>query len=293
MPSRFTILAIIAFWLGTSGWLFYRDLWPWIAPAAPPPFAIDLTDEAQAHAIRWTVFLNDRRMGYAHTGTDYHEKDDTFSIWGEFKLWLSPEMRGTANLLFATRYVVTREGDLRNLRVDGTFNVPFQSHTVEVTGHVQGPVEEGRLRPHVEIMAPAVDVELNKDLDPLPIMRRGSLLNPLQPVNRIAGLRKGQHWLIPMVDPSEDLLGAAGKVLGLDALSLFLKQQDARAQLLRAEVLPQTESITFDRKECVCVVIEYNGANLSGRTWVREIDGLVLRQQVVKGSENLILQRET
>jgi hypothetical protein len=60
MPSRWTCLLIFASWLATMSWLFYRDIWPWLQPDIPPPYTIDLVDEArQQHQaqIPWNVYL--------------------------------------------------------------------------------------------------------------------------------------------------------------------------------------------------------------------------------------------
>jgi hypothetical protein len=41
-----------------------------------------------------------------------------------------------------------------------------------------------------------------------------------------------------------------------------------------------------------CRIIEYSGDEASGRTWVRESDGLVLQQEITIDGKNLILERE-
>src|SRR5262249_10575604 len=102
MPSRYTVMLIVAFWLGTSSWLFYHDLWPRLTPGVPPPFSIDLADEAQAQPILWVVNHNGRRTGRAYIKTEYLKDRDLFSIEGEFKLWFSSEMRGIADLTVET-----------------------------------------------------------------------------------------------------------------------------------------------------------------------------------------------
>ena len=68
MPSRPHTLLIVAFWVATMSWLGYRDLRPILLPGQPPPYTIDLADEAQAHVVRWQVYQHGRPKGYATTG---------------------------------------------------------------------------------------------------------------------------------------------------------------------------------------------------------------------------------
>src|SRR5207248_2219240 len=88
MPPRYITLVIIAFWMVMSGWLFYSDLWPRLRPGQPPPYAIDLVDEARFRESTndWVVLQNGRDIGYAKTWVDYRAADDTFKLNGQFKL---------------------------------------------------------------------------------------------------------------------------------------------------------------------------------------------------------------
>src|SRR4051794_32793685 len=77
MPPRWLSLVIVAFWMGTTGWLLWRDVWPMWRPGEPPAYTIDLTAEvhrAKPH-IRWTVAQNDRYVFRAETWVDSPEAD--------------------------------------------------------------------------------------------------------------------------------------------------------------------------------------------------------------------------
>ena len=39
MPSRPAVAAILLFWLATTGYAVYRDVWPRLFPSGPPPDA--------------------------------------------------------------------------------------------------------------------------------------------------------------------------------------------------------------------------------------------------------------
>ena len=69
MPPRWLSAAILLAWAASAVWLFRVEIWPTLEPNAPPPFTIDLVDEAQTETrpISWRVKLNDQRVIVART----------------------------------------------------------------------------------------------------------------------------------------------------------------------------------------------------------------------------------
>src|SRR4051812_26660063 len=100
MPPRFLSLGILAFWLATTGWLVSRDFWPRFQPDEPPPFAIDLVDEAQRQAvpIRWAITHNGKPIGRAETSVVYREADDSFALRSESRLEMPLGLLGTVKV---------------------------------------------------------------------------------------------------------------------------------------------------------------------------------------------------
>jgi hypothetical protein len=175
-------------------------------------------------------------------------------------------------------YRVTREGELRELRASVTFNVKVFMALVDELEvlRLSGEVRDQQFYPHVAINVPLF-MKMERDLEPVPMSRRASLMNPLQPVNRLANLRKGQHWRIPIVDP----LTSAW-------------QRSAQIRFLNAEVLPESRPLKWgtNKEEVPCLVIEYEGEDLTGQTWVQESDGLVVLQVVQQHGDTMKLQRD-
>ena len=308
MPSRWVILCIVAFWLVATGWLFWRDVWPQVRPGEPPPFAVDLTEETQlAHPrIRWKVFQGDDgrfvERFYAQTWVTYRESDDTFALVGEFKP-SDPTTRGTLTLgrLTLERINslsrVTRSGDLRETRVAVTL------HNLAIPGtadyqprfRLNGVVRDGLLHPTLRfelidakdkpaaeegvIDDAAVKVPMNRsDFDPVPVPPNGALLQPLQPVNRIRGLRTGRTWRVPLIDP----------------LAAALPSPFKAAQYLNATVLDRIELVPYEGLDRPCYVIDYEGEEAHARTWVEAgPENRVLRQEATFGGETLRLVRDS
>ena len=118
---------------------------------------------------------------------------------------------------------------------------------------------------------------LERKIEPVAMPKRATLLNPLEPVHKLARVREGQRWRIPMVDP----------------MSLFW-ERTPRLKYLDAQVLPQVEWIKWGtrRDPVPCLVIQYQGDEISGYTWVQEEDGLVVGQEITQHGETLRLMRD-
>ena len=110
MPSRWLSLTIIAFWLGTSCWFFWHDLWPDWRPG-------------HGRTNAWTVYNNGRDTFTAETWVDHQVEDDTFVMRsqlsprpGLIKL-ITPKWLPQVELRRASgSYRVDRDGNLVGVR---------------------------------------------------------------------------------------------------------------------------------------------------------------------------------
>src|SRR5258708_40332823 len=96
-PGSIT-LAIIAFWAAMTAWVLYNELWPRWQSDNPPPFAIDLTDEAQPNGpnhIMWNVVINGKQgIFHLETWVKYRPKEDLFELHSE--MWPKINIDGDA-----------------------------------------------------------------------------------------------------------------------------------------------------------------------------------------------------
>jgi hypothetical protein len=277
MPPRTLSVAIVLFWVGMTGWLTYREIWPNLSPDQPPPFTIDLADEAQNQMpVRWSVSLNGKNHGYLRTWVLFREREDTFELHGEFKLWNSEIKQGQPDFVIRSMYDVTREGALRGLEATLSYNNRLTDPVEEVEiMKLTGEVRDQKLYPHVRVNVLSI-IKMDRDLDPVPLSRRASLISSHQPLNRIASLRKGQHWRIPIANLQTSVLPSA------------------KIQYLNAEVLQETRGLKWgtNRNEVPCLIIEFEGEDISGQTWVQESDGLIVCQELQVQGVTLKLLRD-
>jgi hypothetical protein len=275
MPGRIFIAGIIVFWLATTGWLFYRDLLPRLAPGEPPPFTIDLADEVSEQKIFWTLYQNGSKKGHVQTWVKYNRAENSYEINAVLKLWQKPHQEGSPQQALESSYAITPDGNLRGMAAK--FTIRNEQGEIIVEGDLAGRVENRRFFPRLEITSP---VHWKLDLQPVPVSHRGSVFNPHQPVNRIVGLAPGQRWHMPSVTPLHESFNIwPGKT--------------PEFRFVAAHVLPEVQLLDRGfRKKDSCLVIEYTGDNIEARIWVRENDGLVLRQEVNLYGDTLVLQRE-
>ena len=285
MPARPYVLAIVVFWMALTSWLVRREVWPYFRSGEPPPYTIDLADEARQHAeaIRWNILRGGKVIGVAMTKVTYRDSDDTFELHNDIEkldLGMSGllQVKGMKGLIR-----VSREGKLREIQADFGFNF---SGLADVQAHVEGAVKDQYFTPRCRIVyvlgRGLADPGLtNKEitLDPIPVPSSVSVLNPLHPVNRIAGLRHGQHWRMPLVDPLRDAVaGILGTRPGL--------------RFLEADVLPESKTCLYNSKDWPCLVVEFRGEDMTARIWIREADGIVLRHEATVAGDELVLERQ-
>lgn len=291
MPARSLCVAIVAGWLATMGWLGYRDIAPGLRAGQPPPFTIDLADEAQEHAlkIRWAILRatagGETRIGRAKTWVAYRAADDTFELHNETRdLALGGLVLSVRVPLMTTVYRVRPDGTLVQMTAAIDAKVRAALSNLDLHATVDGNVRDGRFLARGVLEAAGWgrhDVELPA----VPVAANGTVLNPLHPVNRIAGLRPGQEWRMPLVDPLADAVAAH--------VARDLPAFKPTPRFLNAAVRAEPQTIVYEGRDVPCLVIEYRGDDdLAARTFVRQSDGLVLRQEATGFGDRVILQRE-
>src|SRR5262249_60804830 len=101
---------------------------------------------------------------------------------------------------------------------------------VAVQVDVTAEVNAERIERTCVLQSPAGKIKPR--LDPV-AYRGGMVLNPMHPVNRVTGLKPGQRWRIPLIDPFSDALQAT--VAEMAGAKLSGATAEPVAQFLTAE----------------------------------------------------------
>jgi len=291
MPTRRAVALVLAFWVATAGYVAYRDVWPVLFASGPPPVAIDLADEAaQTVPVRWRIYRGDQQVGRLVTQSKYIEADDTFRFTSDYKQ-LRLEMSGVTFVVpeLTTAVRVTRGGDLREQSAEGKLELYYGDVKLgDATAKVAGTVVNGQLRTTCEVKAPFPFGNLSKELDAVPVPV-GQPLNPLMPVNRLAGVKSGRRWVVHESDPLDAAINAlVREKLGEYGLNLPEKEPGP----LIGEVLSGVRDLDWHGQSVACRVIEYRREEVEARTWVRVSDGKVLRQEAYKKGDRFTVERD-
>lgn len=263
MPSRFLCLIIVVFWLAMSGWLFYREIWPYLRADRSPSFTIDLLDEIQTQRLEdfWTVTKNGQPAYVARTWIKHQGQDDTFALHCELTrpARVTPGAMPTARerKTLQSRYVVTRGGEL--CEADSTLLITLpqadEQPALEFELKISGPVREGRFQPVFQFQYREDGQRKQFREQPLDSFEfpRGCVLNPLHPLDRLPGLREGRRWHMPSVRTllSLDILGDSLD-LSQEAVTFRLLYSLAAtladslsSSTLEAEVLPGSHTLPW------------------------------------------------
>jgi hypothetical protein len=274
MPPRIVTATIILFWLATTGALVYYEAAPRFQAGEPPPFIIDLTAEVSADDVNWIVLQKNQRIGDGSTHLR-RLPDRTFEFTAKFEI---RRLQGfgaeIGNMAINGRYVVSEEGALL------TAEANFQCPAIQLIVDFRGNVRERRFHPRLSIQLLRADIPIA--LEPFPVAESGSILNPMHLVHKISGLRDGQTWSIPLMDPVRALPEAARGLV---------PSKDLVVDHVLAKVT--SEDREWQGAMVSCFKIEYAKRDEQplAATWVRRSDSLVLQQWASYEGIEFTLQR--
>ncbi len=278
MPHRLVTVTIVLFWLVMTGWLVYREVVPYWLAEDVPTMQVDLTDEIGSPLVGWRVFKQDQRIGTANSKV-VRRDDRSYEFRASYHFEkLNVGMVNIRNMEHV--YRVNEDGKLKSLSAKFGVNIGKDPEAFPVANtliEMQGEVEDNMLEPRFLIEKKLFS------FGKIDMSEQGSIVNPMLLVNRVRGLRDKKSWKITMVDPFRTVIG---KFLPA------LVQQSTAVTMLIAEV--RTESLFWDNKLVACYVIDYiepGKIDVTARTWVRKLDGLVLQQEANRDSFDLVLKR--
>jgi hypothetical protein len=300
MPSRVVSLLIILFWLGTTSWFVHRELWPLFFPNDAPPFLIELDDEitsqfsgeSRRSDAFWDIQRNEERIGFGESRLRYVKEVDLFEMETRIReLRLKGFVRVEMSDLISS-YRVNRQGELRGLRMSGHMTLHVLGMSLSGSMDLVGEVKDGKLIRSGVLDLPGLG-KINPKFDVIDAPR-GSFLNPMHPVPKVR-VRPGHRWRMPVMDPLTDalepILQSIVEQVRPDQPIDWKKLLPPRPSFMDAEVLQELVTIEYYKEKVPCYVIEFRSEGRIARTYVRESDGAVMRQEVFSQGERIALIR--
>lgn len=282
MPPRWLTAVILLFWVGVTGWFFYREIWPYYRPGEPPPITFGLTDEVGGNTALWKVLFQDQVIGTGKSEV-FRRGDGTYELSSEVKFLKLNVLSGLVNLpvdvnKLVNSFRVTPEGQL--LRTRGKAVITFTNFTngdpLQCNIDYRGVLENKMLTVAFTADQPLIKAGLEA-FPQEPVLVDHNVMNTMHLLDRLTGLREGQYWTVRLFNPTGQLgIGAELAVPMLDA------------RVTRGEML-------WNDDRTACWKIEYrqpNKTEVVAATWVRRSDGLVLQQEASYSKMHLLFQRE-
>lgn len=283
MPSRGIVAAILLLWLGSTSLLITREIVPRWRMSEAPAYSIDITDEVGAPQAEWEVVHRDQVIGRGYSQIRRRE-DRTFDMGQRFKfsdLELPVLVATLVVRKLESNYHVTRDGNLLGLHVQSWARLKNDKGDlpVELEAEIVAKVEDGLLRPQLRVFGTAVEVP---GLRPVDVSEHGNVLNPMHLVHRLPGLREGQRWRVPLLDPLK--MFSAKELIGHSLGGAAFPHLEAEVDL---------EILTWNKEDVPCLRIQYRepGKDIVAATWVRRRDGLVLAQQAKHAGYEFMIRR--
>lgn len=256
---------VVGFWCVTMGWLLAAKVIPAWRPGSPPGYQSLYATDNQLVPVAWTVFCNERPVGWAVTRTtaadrgglmvDSHLHFDDVPWQDMLPSWASLLVQRVIGDGDTTAFdargsmTIDERGELR--RFSSFVTLPGANDPLILTGLVR----EGEVT--VQVAAGDLHYETTRHLP-----TNLALGDELSPQATIPGLTAGRHWTVPTYSP--------------------LRPGQAPIEILHAEVLGE-ETVYWEDGLVRAHVVVYREDPTSDREprcrlWV-DRRGRVLRQE--------------
>lgn len=279
MPSRWISWSIIVFWIGMMAWLTGAELYHRFGTR--PRLQDTLAASAQAGPVHWNITEilrrdrppkegeapEERPLGTAVTELRLDARSGKYLLAQQIHLHRLFNTGFSLNL--TSRSEVNLFGRLQQISFNAT--VPEVNLHCELVGRPQGP-DKLRVQAFFRFGSEHQEVQQTISYDGTDLV-----LSSLCPLDRMPGLRPGQTWKTPMVDPVESILGQSFS-------SGNLPKAEITRPLVTVRVWDQPQGLLWRGEFVPCLVVEAVQGGRSMKIYVRESDGLVLRQTAELGS---------
>jgi hypothetical protein len=195
---------VVGFWCVTVGWLMLAKVLPAWRPGSPPGYQSHYATDNQLVPVAWTVFCNERPVGWAVTRTspspsqgllvDSHLHfnevpwQDMLPSWATLLVQRVIGEGEAATFDARGRMTIDAKGELRGF--SSFVTLPGTNDPLILTGRV----DEGQVS--VRVSAGELNYETTRHLP-----TNLTLGDELSPQATIPGLTTGRHWTVPVYSP--------------------------------------------------------------------------------------------
>jgi hypothetical protein len=284
MPGNLATAVILALWVGTMGWLLIREIGPF--DDAPPAFHEILAATPADQSVNWRMrkyqldaqgeVVRSWELGMVQSTVRHDRRTGQYTLEHTADLdaaeLLQLLMKAAARfplpegvrLQLDSRSEVSVLGDLQRMRLKLRLNGVDWS--MLITG---APDRYGALPLTIDFVMGGASYRWEHKLAH---DGKGMLLNSLCPLDRMPGLKAGQRWRAPLINP-----------LGTGSSDVLV------------QVMEEPLKLNWDDKDISCLVVESKRSGMTIQIWVAqggELDGMVLKQRVHWDKTQVEIERQ-
>ncbi len=313
MPGRYTIAFILCFFVGMSGWQWFRNYGATLGEG--PQLKPSLELAAQDGATNWKISYNGNRLGDAQTQVVktpngiFLLKQDVL-LDGDLESFLGPigsfaklsgiklnDFRGNIK----TEMELTYLGTMRKLHM--TFKAsprPIMAApgSAEEKRRKEDDARRGETSDSLSLLyltITAVAMELDQlsfsgsftfagvklPIDDVKMKYRNkeSFFSNAAPTDCLAGLRLGQRWQTPIIDPTQLMVGALATSKTKEITSGAFNADDlVKTKVTEVRVLDELKELEWNKTRIPCFVVQSTERGSRMQLWVNASNYRVIKQ---------------
>jgi hypothetical protein len=327
MPGRLTIAFILTFFAGMLGWQWLRNYGTSYGDG--PQLKPSLELAAQDGTTNWKMLFNQQRLGDAQTivsktSMGVYILKQSVLLDGDFETFMGP--MGIVAKTFGIklndfRGFLNTEMELTYLGTMRKFNMSFTARTrpvltkADLERERKQTVETARtgdkdesiplLRLIISADVQQLDfltfrgnfmlAEMRFPIDDVKVKYRSkdTLLSSIAPTDCLAGIRLGQRWQTPVVDPTQLMLGALANSKAKELSNGTFNAEDLiKTKVTEVHVLDELRELEWNGQRVPCYVAQSNEKGSRMQIWVNAMNYRVIKQSYESDRHQLELVRE-
>lgn len=327
MPGRLTIVFILTFFVGMLGWQWLRNYGTSYGDG--PQLKPSLELAAEDGTTKWKMSLNQKRLGDAQTivtksSTGVYVLKQFVILDGDLEAFMGP--MGLVAKTFGLklndyRAFINTEMELSYLGTMQKLNMSFSIKTRPVLTRedierekvqAEQSVRKGEKEDTPSLMRLIIGAD-TKQIDTLtfrgnfmladlrfPIddvkvkyRNKDTFLSNIAPNDCMAGIRLGQRWQTPIVDPTQLMMGAFATSKAKELTNGTFNADDVlKTKIIEVRVLDELHELEWNGRRIPCYVAQSNEKGSKMQIWVNATNHRVLKQSYESDRHQLELIRE-
>lgn len=313
MPGRLTIAFIMVFFAGMLGWQWARNIGTSFGDG--PQLKASLELAAQDGTTNWKMLLNQKHLGEAQTvvtktAMGVFVLRQSVVLDGDLEAFMGPmsiAAKAFGIKLNDFRAFINTELELTYLGTMRKLNMSFTARTrpvltVQDIKKAEEPKVEASRRNDKDEALPLLRMVITADVQQMDFLtlrgnfmmvdmrfpiddvkvkyrNKDTFLSSIAPTDCLAGIRLGQRWQTPVLDPTQMMTGALASSKAKELTNGSFNAEDlVKTRVSEVRVLDELRELEWDKQRVPCYVAQSNEKGSKMQIWINASNYRVLKQ---------------